>query len=395
MSRRSKPPTYRYHKARNCAVVTIHGKNYYLGEFGSPESKQLYAQLITEKWADALPPDIPAIGASVALVDDLIARYMTKHVVNFYVDRDGKPSERQCHIRLALRPLHELFGQTPVNTFGPKRLKLVRERLISLGQEKMERGYARNYLNNLTAIAVNLFRWGVEEELVPVEIYQALLAVQPLAKGRESRVKESAKVSKVDVEIVMKTLPFLPPQLATMVQLQLHTAMRPDEVTIIRQCDIDQTDEVWIYTPCEHKTEHHDIDRVVYFGPKCQELLKPWFDRPDDHYLFSPKEVVAAIRARRRKTPLEKPERFNYDRAPRDHYDDESYCRAIKRACLRAGVPKWTPNQIRHEVATSVRKTYGLEASKLICGHKSAVTTESHYAERDMDIVVNIMKEIG
>lgn len=33
-------PTYRFHKARNCAVVTIDGHDHYLGPFGSPSSKQ-------------------------------------------------------------------------------------------------------------------------------------------------------------------------------------------------------------------------------------------------------------------------------------------------------------------------------------------------------------------
>jgi len=31
MPRTSRPPSYRLHKARKCAVVTIHGRNHYLG----------------------------------------------------------------------------------------------------------------------------------------------------------------------------------------------------------------------------------------------------------------------------------------------------------------------------------------------------------------------------
>lgn len=179
-----------------------------------------------------------------------------------------------------------------------------------------------------------------------------------------------------------------------MVLLQLHTAMRPDEVTIIRLCDIDQSDEVWTYIPHTHKTEHYDHTRAVYLGPACQAILRPWLDRPDDVYLFSPREVVAAARAKRRKVPSTAPEKFKYDRAPREHYDDESYCRAIKKACQRAGVPNWTPNQLRHTAATYIRETYGLEAAKIILGHQSAVTTEI-YAEKDAKIAKNIMKKIG
>ena len=48
MARRHIPPTYRFHKARQCAVVTIDGKNHYLGPYGSPESHEKYSRLIAE-----------------------------------------------------------------------------------------------------------------------------------------------------------------------------------------------------------------------------------------------------------------------------------------------------------------------------------------------------------
>jgi hypothetical protein len=30
---RKKDPSYRYHKARNCAVVTLNGRDHYLGTY--------------------------------------------------------------------------------------------------------------------------------------------------------------------------------------------------------------------------------------------------------------------------------------------------------------------------------------------------------------------------
>lgn len=243
-------------------------------------------------------------------------------------------------------------------------------------------------------IVKDVFRWGVEEEVVSVEIHQSLLTVQQIRKGRDRRLKEKRKVRPVLLKHINATIPFLAPQLAAMVQLQLHAAMRPDEVTIIRPGDIDQSQDTWVYRPDAHKTENHDIDRIVPLGPKCRELLKPWLDRAEDQYLFSPKEVVAATRARMRKEPTTTPEKLSYKRAPRDHYDDETYCRAVKRACKRAGVPIWTPNQLRHTAATFIREKYGLEAAKIILGHQSAVTTEI-YAEKDLQAAMKIVETIG
>ena len=49
MPRTNRPPAYRLQKARQCAVVSIHGKDHYLGPYGSPESHEKYARLIA-RW---------------------------------------------------------------------------------------------------------------------------------------------------------------------------------------------------------------------------------------------------------------------------------------------------------------------------------------------------------
>ena len=41
-----KPPSYRLHKPSGQAVVTLSGKDHYLGLYGSPESTEKYAALI-------------------------------------------------------------------------------------------------------------------------------------------------------------------------------------------------------------------------------------------------------------------------------------------------------------------------------------------------------------
>jgi len=101
-----------------------------------------------------------------------------------------------------------------------------------------------------------------------------------------------------------------------------------------------------------------------------------------------------AARKRHRRSTAPKKEKLNYARAPREHYDDKTYCRAVKRVCERFGIPKWTPNQLRHTAGTYIREVYGLESAKIILGHQSMATTEI-YAEKDAKIAIKIMKEIG
>ena len=57
-------------------------------------------------------------------------------------------------------------------------------------------------------------------------------------------------------------------------------------------------------------------------------------------------------------------------------------------------MPKWTPGQLRHNAGTRIRHKHGLEAARLILGHRSASTTEI-YAEQDTQQAIRIMKEMG
>jgi IstB-like ATP binding protein len=55
-----------------------------------------------------------------------------------------------------------------------------------------------------------------------------------------------------------------------------------------------------------------------------------------------------------------------------DRFTKDSYRRAINRACEKAGVPKWTPYQLRYNAATAVREALGVEAAQALLGHSHA-----------------------
>jgi integrase len=81
-------------------------------------------------------------------------------------------------------------------------------------------------------------------------------------------------------------------------------------------------------------------------------------------------------------------------RLPGQRYTRDSYRRAIRQACLKAGIPIWHPNQLRHAAATLIRARYGLEAAQAILGHAKADVTQV-YAERDLAKAIAVMAEIG
>ena len=95
---------------------------------------------------------------------------------------------------------------------------------------------------------------------------------------------------------------------------------------------------------------------------------------------------------------------------PRTHYDKNTYYRAIQLACDAAFPPpdgltkdelkrwrkqhRWHPNQLRHAVATKVRRDFGLEGAQVILGHANAAVSQV-YAERDLQKASWIISQLG
>ena len=203
--------------------------------------------------------------------------------------------------------------------------------------------------------------------------------------------------------MVDATLSHLPPVVADMVRLQRLTGSRPAELFMLRPGDIDRSGEVWLYTPESHKTEHHGRKRVICIGPTAQSILLRYLARDTSDRCFQPRDSEAKRLAANHAARITPSSCGNVPgsnrvrtpkRKPGSRYTSGSYRRAISRACGRAGVPQWAPNQLRHSAATAIRKQFGLEAAQTVLGHAKASMTEV-YAERDQDVAANVARQIG
>lgn len=169
-----KLPSYRLHKARGLAVVTIRGRNIYLGKYDTPESRAAYDRVIREfTVARGVTP-----GERAALtVAELVLLYWN-HAKSYY-----PPATLVSTIKPALRRLRHHCGDLLVVEFGPLKLKALR---LALLQERDRHGrrLSRGYVNNVIAQIRAFFKWGVGEELVPASVHQSLMAVDALRAGR-------------------------------------------------------------------------------------------------------------------------------------------------------------------------------------------------------------------
>jgi hypothetical protein len=86
-------PSYTLHKATGQARCRIEGKDFYLGPFGSPESRQKYGELVSRfSRGGFIDPLAPAGGNDPGpSVAELVLAFRD-HAKSYYT-KDGKPSD--------------------------------------------------------------------------------------------------------------------------------------------------------------------------------------------------------------------------------------------------------------------------------------------------------------
>jgi hypothetical protein len=209
-----------------------------------------------------------------------------------------------------------------------------------------------------------------------------------------------------------------------------------------------------VYRPRRHKTAHRGKARVIPIGPRARAVIAGFVrgDKPPppgwagtdladptarllaaDAYQEAGRDLDAALlrdlarpvvfvagcvvdpaaplfsparereerfrrwrAARKSKVPPSQQNRRKADpgRVPAAEYHPHAYSSAIARACAKAGVPHWHPNQLRHTFATEVRRVYGAEAAQVLLGHSQLKTTEV-YAERDFALAAEVAAAVG
>jgi integrase len=442
-----KTPAYRLRKGYTQAIVTLtdavtkRRRDYWLGEHGYAESRNQYHCLIAD-WeangrrlpAETVYPSLVGPPASITVVE--VSRQYWRWAEGYYDRR------RAGAIKTALRILTKYHGGMPAGSFGPQKLRMLREEMIRGDQatDPPRPPWSRKYINSQVQCIRHVFKWAAARELVPVTVHQSLCTLEPLKRGR-SAAYENEKVGPAPQHLIKATKPFMSGPVRALVELQLLTGTRPGELLGLRLCDLKTNEKtgIWQYRPREHKNQFREHERVIYFGPQAQAILEPFMrDRPTNAYLFSPAEAEQERRAAMhaaRKTPLSCGNRpgTNCREAPAhkpgDRYTTDSYRRAITYASDKAFPPpeplrrrddetaaewrarltgkqrqklnawrkehRWHPHQLRHNAATAIRSSFGLEAAQLALGHASAQITDAVYAERDHSKVVEIMSKIG
>jgi len=396
MPRRPHVPSVSHHKRSGQDVVYLTGQDgarraVYLGPHGSTEARRRYRDVVAMHLDEqvVVTADVKAAPtAAWPTVGRLVADFLL-HAQQHYRDADGVVSREVVNFTLAVVPFLELLRDRTTDSLTCADLADVRRHWgeVEFGHQTDKatsakipgtgKLHCRTYVNTTMRRIRFIIRWGTENAMVPGSVWHALTAFRGLTGGRGG-LREAEQVEAVPRAMVDAVLPHLPPIIAAAVELLWWSGMRAGELCKLRMRDVDRTGDVWLYRPSTHKGTWKGRDRVVRFGPKCQELLRPLLTADAGAFLFTPSAAMierkAAWRAARKTkvTPSQqKRDAKNARKATSygDQFDVATLRRAVHRACDEAKVPRWGLHRLRHAAGTRLVLAAGDEAARVQLGH--------------------------
>ena len=187
---KSNVPGYRKHRSGQ-ARVTINGRDYYLGPYGTKASKREYDRLVAENLASGRSV---AFGVqSDALTMAMLMADYKKFAEKYY----GTGTSSEWHrIKLAFKPLKTLYATIPAIEVGPTQFKAVRQSMI-------DRGVSRTGINAQMKRIVRMFKWAAAEGILPAAIHDTLRLIPGLRRGR-TEAKETDPVKPVPQSVGRK-----------------------------------------------------------------------------------------------------------------------------------------------------------------------------------------------
>ncbi len=332
--------------------VQFGGKTYYLGKSGSPESRAAYVELIGRLATEE------RIGDSPGLTVLQVAAF-------WYIRAQSECTPQECdNYRHALAPLVALHGNVPAAQIAGPHLRAVQQDMIA-------RRWKRSHINRSVGRIRTVWRWAEEEGHVPAGSWSVVSAVKPLGRPRPG-IEESRPVQPVPwVSVAHAAYIGAPAYLRLYLLLAWWCGARPGELARLRVKDIDQRGETWLARVPQHKNAWRGHERVIVFGPEARHLLE-WrlLDATD------PDDLVC---------PTSRGEQFTRS----------SLGLAIARACKRAGVPHFHSYQLRHAFRVRVTRLSGMDAARILMGHRSIDTTARYGAGADMGLAIEAARKAG
>lgn len=374
----SKPRVPKLGKARRRARfvgrVVLSGEHLYTkaewgpGDQPSPDCLEEYLALLGAWKARGCAPRTKALSAAVPrTMGELVASWGSWLESSGRYRKDGQPTTTWQFLRPTMASWVSSFGTVPVRQLTRQVLMSYRddqEHLVGLG--KLLPATVNRRLARLREFLV----WAIQRECLSEGlgwIADHLPRVKNVhhADVVRARTKPKRAVSWADVNAmtVHLSVPYW-----TMAQVQRLVGCRPGEVCSMHALDIDTSVQPWKWRPSTHKTQHHGHELVYRLPVAAQLLVGPLLR---GGWVFR-RGLVPNGRSPHGGLPV----------------TTQSYLEAIERACKAAGVPRFTPHELRHAVATERANdpSLSLAAAGRSLGHRRISSLQPYVHDNEREI---------
>jgi hypothetical protein len=139
-------PSLRLHRASGQAVVTVRGRDFYCGKFGSPEAGQAYSRVLASIRAHGAEVvqhhGVPSEGSKARRPTSPSSLTVAELLLAYVEDAErayAPPSRELEPIKVVVRDLRKSFGSMFADEFGPLLLKQLRQQWIDRGLRRNSR----------------------------------------------------------------------------------------------------------------------------------------------------------------------------------------------------------------------------------------------------------------
>lgn len=205
----------------------------------------------------------------------------------------------------------------------------------------IRKGWSRSFINKQVKRLRTIIRWAVGWKLVSQTLAESL-------EAGDCEAPEATPRRAVPSEHIEAVRPHLTERYRDIIDLICLTGARSGEIIGLFTGQIDRLGDIWRADLAKHRTAHKGKSRTLFFNAKAQLILSKYLRADPTSRLF----------------------RTRGDRLSA----------SLKAACLKAGVPEFTPHWLRHTVATKIVDEMGTEAAQRLLGHCGAAMTR-HYSQ--------------
>lgn len=308
-------------KGKNFGYVTDPrtGDQVYMGLWGTVETQSKYAEWLADFVREM---QIVPVAATAPPTVGHLATLWLEYCRATYRKLDGRPTGEVGPCQRAAELLMP-YADLAVGEFTRNHLITIRDQLIS-------KGYSRNTVIHYMCCVVRCFKFGADREWVDSD---HILRLERIPRLRGDQGKAPKVVRGIPRAHLFKLFRELPVAWQKVFLFHIFTAQRVETALTVTADQIDTKQIPWQYSPRQHKGIAKGLSLTILIGPRARAVIGPLMSQRS--YLF--------------------PGRFTQPRAnsvkgqPKQLW---AYADTMRRACARAGIPAYTPSQVRHTAAT-------------------------------------------